>query len=309
MVNELLVNLANSVLGTGKKTARGNYAYTCPYCNHSKPKLEINFTTNKKGLNPWNCWVCNTKGSRISVLFKKVKADSSKFQELKSLVNSYDYEDTTGVSDKKLELPKEYQKIIGNKDIIARHAFSYLRARGITEDDIIKYNIGYCEYGTYAKMVIIPSYDEYGNLNYFTGRSFEKEPYVKYRNPSWSRDIVPFELFVNWDLPIILCEGPFDAIAIKRNAIPLLGKNIQRSLMKKIVSSNVEKIYLALDTDALNRALEFAETFLDSGKRVYLVELQDKDPSEMGFENFTKLVQNAQSLNYENLFEKKLSLI
>lgn len=309
MVNELLVNLANSVLGTGKKTARGNYAYTCPYCNHSKPKLEINFTTNKKGLNPWNCWVCNTKGSRISVLFKKVKADSSKFQELKSLVNSYDYEDATGVSDEKLELPKEYQKIIGNKDIIAKHAFSYLRARGITEDDIIKYNIGYCEYGTYAKMVIIPSYDEYGNLNYFTGRSFEKEPYVKYRNPSWSRDIVPFELFINWDLPIILCEGPFDAIAIKRNAIPLLGKNIQRSLMKKIVSSNVEKIYLALDTDALNRALEFAETFLDSGKRVYLVELQDKDPSEMGFENFTKLVQNAQSLNYENLFEKKLSLI
>ena len=309
MVNELLVNLANSVLGTGKKTARGNYAYTCPYCNHSKPKLEINFTTNKKGLNPWNCWVCNTKGSRISVLFKKVKADSSKFQELKSLVNSYDYEDTAGASDEKLELPKEYQKIIGNKDIIAKHAFSYLRSRGITEDDIIKYNIGYCEYGTYAKMVIIPSYDEYGNLNYFTGRSFEKEPYVKYRNPSWSRDIVPFELFINWDLPIILCEGPFDAIAIKRNAIPLLGKNIQRSLMKKIVSSNVEKIYLALDTDALNRALEFAETFLDSGKRVYLVELQDKDPSEMGFENFTKLVQNAQSLNYENLFEKKLSLI
>tara|TARA_R110002020_G_scaffold138597_8_gene308803 strand:+ start:739 stop:1668 length:930 start_codon:yes stop_codon:yes gene_type:complete len=309
MVNELLVNLTNSVLGTGKKTARGNYAYTCPYCNHSKPKLEINFTTNKKGLNPWNCWVCNTKGSRISVLFKKVKADSSKFQELKSLVNSYDYEDTTGISDEKLELPKEYQKIIGNKDIIAKHAFSYLRARGITEDDIIKYNIGYCEYGTYAKMVIIPSYDEYGNLNYFTGRSFEKEPYVKYRNPSWSRDIVPFELFINWDLPIILCEGPFDAIAIKRNAIPLLGKNIQRSLMKKIVSSNVEKIYLALDTDALNRALEFSETFLDSGKRVYLVELQDKDPSEMGFENFTKLVQNAQSLNYENLFEKKLSLI
>ena len=171
MVNELLVNLANSVLGTGKKTARGNYAYTCPYCNHSKPKLEINFTTNKKGLNPWNCWVCNTKGSRISVLFKKVKADSSKFQELKSLVNSYDYEDTAGVSNEKLELPKEYQKIIGNKDIIAKHAFSYLRARGITEDDIIKYNIGYCEYGTYAKMVIIPSYDEYGNLNYFACRS------------------------------------------------------------------------------------------------------------------------------------------
>ena len=44
MINELLVNLVNSVLGTGKRTARGNQAYTCPFCNHHKPKLEVNFT-------------------------------------------------------------------------------------------------------------------------------------------------------------------------------------------------------------------------------------------------------------------------
>ena len=67
-------------------------------------------------------------------------------------------------------------------------------------------------------------------LNYFTARSFEKEPFRKYKNPSVSRDIVPFEMFINWSSPLVLCEGPFDAIAIKRNAIPLLGKNIQSSL-------------------------------------------------------------------------------
>jgi hypothetical protein len=43
-----------------------------------------------------------------------------------------------------------------------------------------------------------------------------------------SRDIIGFELFINWNVPIILCEGVFDAIAIKRNAIPLLGKTIQK---------------------------------------------------------------------------------
>ena len=37
--NKLLVTLINSVLGTGKKTARGNMAYHCPYCNHHKPKF------------------------------------------------------------------------------------------------------------------------------------------------------------------------------------------------------------------------------------------------------------------------------
>ena len=52
MINQLLVSLVNSVLGTGKKTARGNMAYTCPYCHHHKPKLEVNFTENKEGTNP-----------------------------------------------------------------------------------------------------------------------------------------------------------------------------------------------------------------------------------------------------------------
>jgi hypothetical protein len=30
LVNELLVNLVDSVLGVGKRTARGNSAYHCP---------------------------------------------------------------------------------------------------------------------------------------------------------------------------------------------------------------------------------------------------------------------------------------
>ena len=74
MVNELLVNLVNSVLGTGKRTARGNQSYHCPFCNHAKPKLEVNFSENKKGYNPWHCWVCDKKGTRISTLFKQIKA-------------------------------------------------------------------------------------------------------------------------------------------------------------------------------------------------------------------------------------------
>jgi hypothetical protein len=46
MVNQLVVNLVNSVIGHGKPTARGNQAHICPLCNHHKPKLEINFDEN-----------------------------------------------------------------------------------------------------------------------------------------------------------------------------------------------------------------------------------------------------------------------
>lgn len=309
MVNELLVNLVNSVLGAGKRTARGNQAYTCPFCHHHKPKLEVNFTENKQGNNPWNCWTCGKKGKTVRSLFKQIQVDASYFQELSKLVKNVSVDDIGEVKQNILELPKEFKLFINNQDHTARHALSYLKKRNVSKQDILKYNIGYCDSGQYNNMVVIPSYDCNGRLNYFTARSFEKDPYIKYRNPEVSRDIIAFELFINWDLPIILCEGPFDALAIKRNVIPLFGKNIQPSLMKKLVESKVQKIYIALDNDAMKQALGFCEQLLDIGKEVYLVELKGKDPSEMGFEHFTKLIQNTIPLTQYKLMERKLSLI
>jgi len=306
MVNELLVNLVNSVLGTGKRTARGNQAYHCGFCNHHKPKLEVNFTENKQGNNPWQCWVCGKKGRSIYSLFKQLDVSPEILSQLTPLVksnNSIEESITVNI----VELPKEFKQF--DDSIISKHALVYLKKRNITKSDILKYSIGYCEYGLYKNMIVIPSYDSTGRLNYFTARSFEKDPYIKYRNPEVSRDIIPFELFINWDLPIILCEGPFDAIAIKRNVIPLFGKNIQPSLMKKIVTSKVQKIYIALDTDAMEKALEFCELLLNEGKEVYLVELYGKDPSELGFEHFTKLIQNTTPLTSYRLMEKKLHLV
>ena len=309
MVNQLLVTLVNSVLGSGKATARNNYAYHCPFCHHHKPKLEVNLTENREGKNPWHCWACDARGTTIYNLFKQLKVDSSKYGELSSLVKtSKSIKETKVVNS--VSLPNEYISLfnVDTSDIIARHALAYLKNRNIVKSDILKYNIVYCKYGLYANMIIIPTYDKDGRLNYFTARSFEKEPYIKYRNPSASRDIIPNEHLINWRVPIILCEGLFDAIAIKRNAIPLLGKNIQSSLMKKIVTSYVNKIYIALDRDAIKQALHFCEQLMMEGKEVYLVDMQDKDPSEMGFKNFTKLIQKTVPLTYSNLLEQKLSI-
>jgi DNA primase len=309
MVNELLIDLADRVLGKGKRTSKGNQSYHCPFCNHHKPKLEINFTENKKGDNPWHCWVCDKRGRKLKTLFKQIDTTTEHFLELKNLVKTGDWVIEENIQNTHLELPKEYLPILGNDNILAKHALTYLKKRNVTEEDMLKYNIGYCEYGPYENMILIPSYSDGGKLNYFTTRSFKKDSFIKYKNPDVSRDIIPFENMINWDLPIILCEGPFDAIAIKRNVIPLLGKNIQPSLMKKLVLSKVNKIYIALDQDAIKQSLNFCETLLNQGKEVYLVELQGKDPSEMGFKNFTNLIQKTQPLNQFKLMEKKISLL
>jgi DNA primase len=309
MVNELLVDLVDRVLGKGKRTSKGNQSYHCPFCNHHKPKLEINFTENKKYDNPWHCWVCDKRGRKLRILFKQIDASPEHKKELKNLVKSRDWVHEEITISSQVELPQEYLPILDNDNILAKHALNYLKKRNLTEEDILKYNIGYCERGPYSNMLIIPSYNSEGKLNYFTSRSFKKDSFIKYKNPDVSRDIVPFENMINWELPVILCEGPFDAIAIKRNSIPLLGKNIQNSLMKKLVLSKVNKIYIALDQDAIKQALNFCEKLLNQGKEVYLVELQGKDPSEMGFKSFTKLIQKVTPLNQFKLMEKKISLI
>ncbi len=310
MVNQALVATINSVLGTGKSTSKGNFAYHCPFCNHHKPKLEINLSENEKGEHPWHCWVCDKRGSSIPKLFKLIEAPKEKINEARALskFNSGKLEITEVT--KRVELPGEFISLSKpDNSIEYKHAISYLKRRQITLDDVIKYNIGYCVSGKFSNCIIVPSYDEYGSLNYFTARNFDKNSSIKYKNPDVSRDIIPFEFFINWKLPIILCEGPFDALAIKRNVIPLLGKTIQKSLKKKLVKSEVQKIYIALDKDAIKQALTFCEELINEGKEVYLVEMNGKDPSEMGFENFTNLIQTVQPLTFSNLFEKKLELI
>ena len=306
MINQLLVTLVNSALGIGKPTSKNNYAYTCPFCSREN-KMEVNMIENKEGRNPWHCWVCDQKGTSIHSLFKKVKASSDQMDKLHSLIKSSNTYTPSNITHT-LELPKEYVSLnrkFSSSNIMVKHALMFLKQRKITAYDIIKYNIGYCEDGKYRNRIIIPTYDKDGNLNYFTGRAFDDNSF-KYMNPEVSRDIIANEHLINWDLPIILCEGLFDALAIKRNVIPLLGKNIQSSLMKKLVTSKVDKIYIALDKDAIKQALRFCEMLLAEGKEVYLVDLQDKDPSEMGFENFTKLIQTTQPLTYSGLLEKKL---
>ena len=309
MVNHLLVNIVNSVLGVGKATARGNQAYHCPFCHHTKPKLEINFDDMVKG-NPWHCWVCNKKGTNLATLLKQAKAPEEKIFEIKKHISNDNYVQNVRKIEA-IDLPKEFKSLleITKSDIKGRQALAYLKQRGVSKTDILRYNIGYCDGGVYDYMIVIPSYSHEGTLNYFVARNFNPHSPVKYKNPPMSKDIVPFELFINWSSPLVLCEGMFDALAIKRNAIPLLGKHIQRELMKKIVTSQVQKIYIALDKDAQKDAVKFCEQLMNEGKEVYLVDLEEKDPSEMGFEAVTHLIQNTHPLSQYDLMAKKLQLV
>ena len=302
-----LLGSIENILGKSHKRARENYAFHCPFCNHHKPKLEINMHTNEEGQNPWECWVCQTKGRTIRSLLYQLKTPKDQAHNILKYVPKGQEVEYKGLSI--IELPKEYQPLhnASTTSVVANLVRNYLYERGITDNDFIKYGIGYTTTGDYGGRVIIPSYSGSNQLNFFVARSYDGN-YFKYKNPEASKDIVFFENLINWNAPIILCEGVFDAMAIRRNAIPLLGKSMSTSLYKKIITSPLKDVYVALDTDARDRALQIAEQLLNQGKRVFMVDLPDKDPSEMGFRTFTTFVQRAKELDLQRLMLHKLDL-
>jgi DNA primase len=297
-----LQTLLESLLNRGRSLQNDEIAFHCLFCHHTKKKLQVNLRTQM-----WQCWVCGVKGRSLYHLFKKLNASKMHFEKLQEVIGQ-----VIPVSSKKaydnLCLPQEFKSFFNVEPHNPEfwNALRYLKKRGISREDILRYNIGYCETGSYSKMVIIPSYDKDGILNFFTGRSYYNNAPFKHKNPKVSKDIIGFELYINWKQPITVVEGVFDALAVRRNAIPLFGKIVLEKLKKTIVENNVKSINIALDKDARAKALQSCEYFINNGVAVTLIDLQDEDPSDLGFSRITTVIQDSKYLTPYQLMEMKI---
>lgn len=309
MDNSNLVQcLLDVYLGKGKRLTKGDYAYYCPVCKHKNPKLMVNVISGA-----YNCFTCHPKttGKTPVSLFKKIAAPSEAILEMKG----YFVNDTTKIDVEKdikpIIIPKEFISLSDSSDksLDKRQASVYLKKRMVTDADIQKYNVGYCKSGRYRNKVVVPSYDSNGRLNYFIARSYENDPRQKIDAPPCNKsEIIGFEYYINWNIPVILCEGIFDAIAIKRNAIPLFGKTIPKALMIKLLQPQVKTIYLALDEDAIMESIDHAQRLIYLGKEVYLIQLHGKDPSEIGFDGMIHYLHNAQPITDSSLLMLKMQM-
>ena len=327
-----LTQLLESIIGQSTNGKGSNRKFSCPLpgCANRPSKiagdhkLEVDVDTVEeegKKVNKWHCWSCSGAGKSILTLLKAINASDSIIQQAKEIIKYTESHSSTEHSKAHFNglLPKEYKPLSGKlpkAELKLRHAKAYLKKRGVTEADIFKYSIGYCDGGSYDGRVIVPSYDAAGKINFLVARTIHDEVKPKYKNPECSRDIIPFDLFINWEEPIVLCEGGFDLMAIKRNVIPLLDKEFQPELMKKILGSKCKKVYLAIDPDAIKQLVKYAEVLMNEGKQVFLVDFslyeqdeedRDKiDPGKIGFEEFTKIIQKATRLTSSKLMKMKI---
>lgn len=231
-------------------------SYNCPVCDDcgNKGNLEINYR--KLVMKCWKC--CDDEGGLSGSLRKLVKSYGSQ-RDLKlydEITEDYtpEYIKTTYIENYKpnIKLPKE--TIImstAKRDHNFMEAYNYLKMRGLNDEIIAKYNLGYCTTGKYRGRIIIPSYDKDGDLNYFVARSYIGHKQT-YDNPIVSKmEIIVNQLSINWDSTIYLVEGMFDMMGLGLdNTIPLLGKIMSEKLYYEILKRAKGYVVICLDPDA-----------------------------------------------------------
>tara|TARA_R110000824_G_scaffold18905_5_gene74137 strand:+ start:2185 stop:3108 length:924 start_codon:yes stop_codon:yes gene_type:complete len=296
------LNILKEILGPYYKS-REEYLFECPYCKHYKKKLSINLN-----LGVYKCWVCDSKGKSLQRLVRRF-GRGDLLKKWHQLTNQIDMSDMGSLfakeeiveENQRLELPEEFVFLgAPNPSRESSRALRYLDTRGITMESIRYYKLGFCDTGEYRNRIIIPSFDQEGYCNYFVGRTYTGDSY-KYKNPRVSKNVVFNELLVDWDKPVILVEGPFDALKA-RNSICILGSTI--NIKSKLFSRLVEKqppVYVGFDDDALQKSLRVIKNMLEYGLEVYQIDTSAaEDIGSLSAAQVEKLKEEATPMSFEN---------
>jgi DNA primase len=287
---EVLVDLLSEFLGDPHQhyESKGQISFDCPVCadekgldsGDGKGNLEINY-----GRHVYKCWACSETHGTHGPLGKLFDQYATKGQ--KKVYNLIKPEELKqeDVRRPKLRLPEGFTTFKDSNPRFIPHieAYRYLTSRGVTDEMIVKYNIGYTVNGDFAYRIIIPSYNLDGQLNYFVARSWVPKK-MKYKNPSVPKDEIIFnEGRIDWDKDIFLCEGAFDSFFLD-NSIVMLGKKMSKLLFETLYAKANKNIIICCDGDAFEDGIRvYAE--LNGGRlynKIKIVKLPlDKDVCDL----------------------------
>lgn len=284
--NYLIVNVLENFLGAPKFSRdaekRTQWEFNCPSktCKHDHGKFNLAYKSTDK---IFKCWKCKISG----FVYKLVQEYGRKedLNRLKLILPEYkrhnfnvfkkteiDYDSVT------CDFPEDYQPLNRERNSkLYKLAYDYaVNTRKISPQQIDKYKIGYTERGSRKFRLIIPSFNVHGKMNYYEARAYLKDAKRTYMKPDFpdKNDIIFNEQFVNWDLPVYLVEGVFDAIRLP-NAIPMLGKTPSPLLFNKILQHNATVI-VCLDSDAFRDGIDIYKRLSSLGINVYFIDLKGK---------------------------------
>jgi DNA primase len=270
---EVLVELLTDVLGRPHQhyESKGQISFDCPVCaeekglddGDGKGNLEINYSKHV-----YKCWACGETHGTHGPLGKLFDGYATKQQ--KKVYNLIKPEELKqqDIKRPKLRLPEGYMTFKDSNPRFIPHieAYKYLQSRGITDEMIEKYKIGYTVKGDFAYRIIVPSYNTEGVLNYYVARSWAPKK-MKYKNPAVPKDEIIFnEGLIDWEKDVYLVEGAFDGFFLE-NSIVMLGKKMSKLLFENLYNRANGNIIICTDGDAWSDGLKLYNEL--NGGRLY----------------------------------------
>ena len=212
-----------------------------------------------------------------------------------------------------LKLPLTFRKI-DLKICKKQKLIEYLKERNITQDIIDFYNIGYTTWDEEKwqdrDRIIIPSYDDEGELNYWVGRDFindkQRKSKTKYKNCKADKNKIVFqENKIQWNNDIILVEGGIDAI-VYPNIIALLGKVLKKDTQtyKYLYEKANANIVICLDGDTKIEETKKIYNLLNVGRlqnKIWYIDLKN----DSQYKDFGEIYQNEGKEGIINIYKKR----
>ena len=309
------IKFIESVFGTGFLASNGkNFGVRCPFCapkDVNKRKLVIRIDDD---LN--HCWTCGFKARTLAPLIRKFGTQEQlntyrdRIMPPEARPHKIDERDVV----EKLRLPVDFKLLphAPANDPDVKAAWSYLFSRNVTLKDVWYYKLGVSNDPRWRRRVIMPSFDATGELNYYVGRSIDaRDRRPKYDNPDCDKLPIIFnEINIDWNVRLVLCEGPFDLMKCGENAVPLLGSDIneQSRLFNQILVSNTP-VALALDSDMWRtKTPKIAKKLTEYNVDTVVVDLREwGDPGAMSKKDFASALESARPMSWEESFMDRLS--
>lgn len=298
-----------------KEINERDFSICCPFCPDGKgQKMKCYVTPEHDYGSIAHCFYCGFSGSVYKIFKKlgiqagKISLDTGSMKE--RIIGARRIRAFAPKSKKRprlpdrlapIDLPEGTQSLLKiRKSMIGSKAIAYLRReRGMSRADIGEWEISYCSKGTYSGHLILPIKDRSGSIVNFQSRRLLGSIPPKSLNPvadvdefSTSDVFYGMQYLKKWDY-VVLVEGPFDVIALRRlflslrlrNFTPLglLGHQLSPAQMGILKDSSPSSVYVMMDADVPKDAERMA---LDLSREletapVYLVTLQDEDPDEL----------------------------
>jgi len=259
-----------------KKQGEG-YITNCPFHEDNNPSLSINL---KGEVWLWHCFGCRKGGTVIDFIMKKEGLTLGEtYEKLRSLKGTNPIKRNKSQEVSKYELLRKVTDFYHKTFLEDKEAQEYLRGRGLTDTELYRtFNIGYVngtlkktlplrgpvirelkEMGilndkgneTFYRCVVVPLYDEDGNVVSLYGRNIRGEKHLYLKGPH--KGLVNRQGAYSAD-KLILTESIIDGLSLYqlgvRNVIPCYGTGgftkDHKELLKK---QSIKEITLAFDND------------------------------------------------------------